>query len=391
MKPRFYIGVDVSKRKHKACIIDAWGEPVTEPFSFDNSRDGFEEFIRIVSRHVKPGKALMGFEATGHYWFAFHHALTCRKLQPVVINPALTSAFSKLDLRKAKTDPKDALSIAQALRFGRFSETHVPPQPLFEMRRLTRLRYFLVDLRTALKIRMTCSLDVVFPEYESLFASSLSPSSIQLLSSFPTPRAMLDAEPEQIETLLKTASRGRLSADRTEVIIEQAASTFGVPDTGGVFEAEILTGISLIEQTAQQIKNLDSQIVSRLENFPQYITTIPGIGDITAASIIAEIGDISRFPSGKELVAFAGLDPSVYQSGEFTGTHSHVSKRGSVYLRRSLYLCAVVARRFNQDLSEFYQRKKAEGKHSNLATIAVARKLCHIIWRIMTDNRPYKP
>jgi len=392
MRKIFYVGIDVAKRRHQACVIDTGGAVVVKPFSFENSTAGFDKFLRIVKTATGRCQRMVGLEATGHYWLCLHDALVRHGFNPVVFNPLQTKAFSNLEIRKVKSDSVDAVHIAQALRFGRYRRAHVPSDPAVrELRRLTRLRYFLVDMRTMMLERTTAGLDVVFPEYETLFNSFFLRSSMQLLARYPTPQAMLDAGPQQITDLLKSASRGRFGHQKAQTILECAAASFGVTTQNGAHAVEIQAGVAMMESFSAQIASLETMILSSLETTPQYITTITGVGNISAATIIAEIGDISRFPSGKQLVAFAGLDPSVYQTGEFLGTRSHISKRGSAYLRRALYQCAVPACQFNKDLHAFFQKKISEGKHFNTAALAVAAKLCHIIWRIMTDNRPYQP
>ena len=245
MKGNATIGIDIAKKRHQVCVIDADGNFIGKSFHFENTTSGVEAFLKTVSARVSISEATIGFEATGHYWLPLYHALKRRGICPIVINPAQTKAFSNLELRRVKTDPKDASHIARLMRYGRFSKAYVPEGVVYELRRLTRLRYFLADHRKIMMRRMEACLDVVFPEFENLFRNNFTPTPIQLLSQYTTPKEMLTAGHSPLCNLLKSASRGHLGEDKAKDILLRATKTIGIPDHDEVHKAEITSMISL--------------------------------------------------------------------------------------------------------------------------------------------------
>jgi transposase len=230
----------------------------------------------------------------------------------------------------------------------------------------------------------------VFPEYDELFSDIFGTSSKELLLQCPTPEDMLAISSEKLTTLLSKASHGRFGEAKAKAIHTAAADTFGVGFAKNAFAFQIRQLIEQLMFSENQIEELEEQISSLLHHTNEVITTIPGIGDTLGAVIVSEIGDIHRFDAPNKLVAFAGLDVKVTQSGEFSGTKQHISKRGSPYLRRAIWLAAQRAAFCDPTLIDYYQSLKARGKHHSTAIGAVARKMYNIIFTILRDNRPYE-
>lgn len=330
-------------------------------------------------------------EATGHYWVSLYSFLINLGFTVYVINPIQSDAFRKMYIRKTKNDSKDSFIIAQIMRFGEFSSSFVADEEIMALRQLSRYRVALVDECSDWKRKCIALLDQVFPEYSKLFSDTFGVASKELLSKYPLPEDMIKVNTKTLVNLLSKSSKGRFSIDKALEIKEKAQKTFGVSFAKNAFSFQIKQIISQISFIESQIEELEVEISNLLHSTNQVITTITGIGNVLGAIIIGEIGNISRFETAPQLVAYAGLDVAVKQSGEFVGTQTKISKRGSPYLRRAIWLAATVASFRDPALSQYYESLKARGKHHLTCVGAVARKLTNIIFAVLRDNKPYVP
>jgi len=392
----FYLGIDIGKRNHEAGLIDENGNPIGKTLRFSNSKAGSEKLLAFFNQHdLIPDNTLVGLEATGHYWlsvFSFLHKLG---FKTTVFNPLQSDALRHFYIRKTKTDSKDAYLIAQVIRIDSPDETPFIEEDLLRLRHLERLRYSFVDQSSDLKRKVISLLDQVFPEYENVFSDVFGKSSTEILLHSPLPEDLLGIETEKLASLLNHVSNGRLGESRAlhkaNQLHDSALHTFGIDIATDVFKLQIqllLEQIHLIEQHLKQLELTMIEISKRQEH---YLTTITGISDVTACVILGEIGSIQRFERPEQLVAFAGLDASVHQSGDFNGSKTRLSKRGSPYLRRAIWQAAFVACFHDPALSLHYQRLRGRGKAHGTAVGAVARKLTHIIFAILRDDKPYEP
>lgn len=388
----FYCGIDIAKYKHEASVIDTNGKSLLDSISFANDKQGCEKIIAVFQKfEISPADVIIGMEATGHYWLSVYAFFLELGYNVKVINPIQSEAFRKMYIRQTKNDSKDSYIIAQIMRFGEYSATSLSEENIIALRQLSRYRLALVDACGDCKRRVIALLDQVFPEYDKLFSDTFGSSSTELLLNCPTPEDMLAISTRKLTNILNKASRGRLGKEKAEEIKAAAKDTFGVAFAKDAFSFQIKQLIRQIVFTEKQLSELEEQIAELLHQTNQYITTITGIGDVLGAIIVSEIGDINRFERPNQLVAFAGLDVNVKQSGEFSGSKNKISKRGSPYLRRAIWLAANRAAFCDPILSEYYQSLKTRGKHHLTAVGAVARKLCNIIFVILKENRPYQP
>lgn len=388
----FYIGIDIAKKNHEASIIDSNGELLNKSISFSNSQAGCSKLISMLEKfQANSSNSIIGMEATGHYWVSVYSYLIDLGFTVYVINPIQSDAFRKMYIRQTKNDSKDSFIIAQIMRFGEFSSTSLADEDIMALRQLSRYRLALVDECSDWKRKCIALLDQVFPEYSKLFSDTFGVTSRELLSKYPTPEDMLSINVDSLTELLSKASKGRFGISKANEIQESASNTFGISFAKDAFAFQIKQIIAQINFIENQINELEIKISTLLHKTNQVITTITGIGDVLGAIIIGEIGDISRFESAPQLVAYAGLDVTVKQSGNFVGTQTKISKRGSPYLRRAIWLAATVASFQDPALSLYYQSLKARGKHHLTAVGAVARKMCNIIFAVLRDNKPYVP
>jgi transposase len=387
----YYCGIDIAKRSHEASVIDAEGKPLLDSITITNTQEGCEKLFALFERlSISKDAVIVGMEATGHYWLSVYEHLVELKYDVRVINPIQSDAFRKMYIRQTKNDSKDSFIIAQVMRFGQYSETTLSDENTVAMRQLTRFRMALVDNCGDCKRRIIALLDQVFPEYADLFSDTFGTTSKELLLNYPTPDDMLSISTRKLTTFLSKASHGRFGEEKAKEIRTAAAGSFGVGFAKNAFAFQIKQLVEQLMFLENQIEELDEQISHLLHQVNQVITTIPGIGDTLGAIIVSEIGDVNRFDAQNKLVAFAGLDVKVTQSGEFEGTKQHISKRGSPYLRRAIWLAANRAAFCDPILSEYYQSLKARGKHHLTAVGAVARKMCNIIFTILRENRAYE-
>lgn len=261
-------------------------------------------------------------------------------------------------IRQVKNDEHDSFIIAEVIRFGRYTEGGLPPSEMYELRELCRARSFVVDMTADLKRKVISLLDQVFPEYETVFSNIFGLTSSELLLNCSTPDEILALNTEQLAGILEVPSRKRFSTPKAEEIKEIASNSFGIVLEHGSMGLLIKQYMEHIRYTEKQISELEEKITELYSQFDAQLASIPGIGTILAATILSEIGDISRFSSASKLAAFAGIDPTVRQSGEFSATHNHMSKRGSPYLRRALWQASVSVVKHDPALKAFFEKKE---------------------------------
>ncbi len=388
----FIVGVDIAKRSHEAIILDDSGNVVKKAFNFKNDSTGFTKLTAALTGvSANPKDFIVGMESTGHYWLALYSALRKRGYTVHVLNPIQSNALRGMYIRQVKNDEHDSFIIAEVIRFGRYTEGGLPPSELYELRELCRARTFIVDMTADLKRKVIALLDQTFPEYETIFSDIFGLTSSELLLNCSTPEEILAIDTERLAEILEAPSRKRFRTAKAEQIKEAAANSFGVVLEYGSMGLLIKQYMEHIRYTEKQIAEIEKKISELYSHFNTPLTTIPGIGPTLAAAILSEIGDISRFSSATKLAAFAGIDPTVKQSGEFTATHNHMSKRGSPYLRRAIWQASTVAVNCDPRLKAFMEKKRAEGKPYMNAIGHVTRKLTNIIYAVLRDNKPYYP
>lgn len=386
----YIVGVDVAKRSHEATVIDSDGSTIKKAFNFRNDADGFQKLMTVLEAvSTNPSDFVIGMESTSHYWLALYSNLQRRGYTVHVFNPIQSNALREMFIRQVKSDEHDCFVIAEVIRFGRYTEGGMPPSDIYELREMCRARFFMVDMVSDLKRKVIALLDQVFPEYETLFTNIFGLTSSELLRNCSTPEEILAIDTEKLIEIISAPSRKRFGRQKAEEIKELAENSFGIIlnyDTMGILIKHHMEHIRFSEQ---QIDELDTRIAHLFSKFDTPIMTIPGIGPVLGATIFSEIGDISRFSSAAKLAAFAGIDPTVKRSGEFTGTRNRMSKRGSPYLRRALWQASTVAVHYDPALQAYFQKKRTEGKPYMNAIGHVMRKLTNIIFAVLRDNKPY--
>ena len=385
-----FVGIDVAKDKHDCFICNSDGKVLFKAFSFPNNMEGFLFlYHRIFSVSDDLSKVKVGLEATGHYSYNLLRFMLDKGLPTFVINPLHTNLFRKsLSLRKTKTDKVDAQTIAMMLmsdvNLKSYSDTLYHNE---ELKSLTRYRFVKVSERAKLKSSVSRLVTILFPELESLVPTLHMKSVYALLCEFPSARLVAEAHLTRLANLLHTASKGRYGKD-TAIRFRDAARN----SIGSVMPAkslELKHTIRLIGELSAEIDEIEAAIKAIMDEINSPILSIPGIGYTTGAMILAEIGDFSRFSSPDKILAFAGMSPSIYQSGQLTNCHSHMEKRGSRYLRFALYNATKFVCKWDTTFAAYLAKKRAEGKHYNVAISHAAKKLVRVIFHLEKTGQAF--
>ena len=384
------VGIDVSKDKHDCFIVNSEGEVLADVFTIQNTRDGFNFLLQKIQDCTTPqDKIKVGLEATGHYSYNLLGFLLDNGLPTYVLNPLRTNLYRKsLSLRKTKTDRVDARTIATML----LSDAGLKPYTDTayhneELKSLTRYRFDKVKERAKLKSSVSRLVCILFPELEKLVPSLHTASVYTLLEEFSGAKQIAAAHLTKLKALLETASKGRYKRDMALEIRDAARNSIGswMPAKS----LELQHTIRLIRELDDEIAEIEKQIQAIMDELNSPITTIPGIGFRMAAMIFAEVGDFTRFDSPDKLLAYAGMSPSTYQSGQLKNCYPHMEKRGSRYLRYALYNATKYVCHWDPTFAAYLAKKRAEGKHYNVALSHATKKLVRLIFAMEKSRQPY--
>ena len=386
-----FVGIDVAKDKHDCFIISSEGEVLADVFTIANSKEGFEHLLQTINTCTGIGgsKIKVGLEATGHYSYNLLGFLLDNGLTTYVINPLHTNLYRKsLSLRKTKTDKVDARTIASML----MSDVSLKPYTNIayhnsELKSLTRYRFDKVSERAKLKTSVTRLVNILFPELEKLLPTLHTASSYALLSELPSAKHIAEVHLTHLTNLLYTASKGRYNRDKAIQIREAARNSIGTYMPAKALELKHT--IKLIREFNNEIAEIEFAIQSIMDEIDSPITTIPGISLRMGAMILAEIGDFNNFDSPDKILAFAGLSPSTYQSGQLNNCYAHMEKRGSRYLRYALFNATKFVCNWNPLFADYLAKKRSEGKHYNVAISHAAKKLVRLIFALQKSGQPY--
>ena len=384
------VGIDVSKDKHDCFIVSSEGEVLADVFTIPNTVNGFHCLLqRIQDCGNSQDKIKVGLEATGHYSYNLLGFLLDNGLATYVLNPLRTNLYRKsLSLRKTKTDRVDARTIASML----LSDVGLKPYTNTayhneELKSLTRYRFDKVKERAKLKSSIARLVCILFPELEALVPTLHMASVYALLEEFPGAKQIAETHLIRLKALLETASKGRFKRDMAFEIRDAARNSIG--SRMPAKSLELQHTIRLIRELDIEIAEIEKQIQSIMDELHSPLTTIPGMGFRMATMILAEVGDFARFESPDKLLAYAGMSPSTHQSGKLKNCHPHMEKRGSRYLRYALYNATKYVCHWDPAFAAYLSKKRAEGKHYNVALSHVTKKLVRLIFAMEKSRMPY--
>lgn len=385
-----YIGIDIAKDKHDCFITNSNGEILFNSFTIPNNSDGFHDLFQKISSLTKDfSNVKVGLEATGHYNFNLLGFLIDKGLPTFVINPLHTNLFRKsLSLRQTKTDKVDARTIALMMMSGvnlqSYSDTSYHNE---ELKSLTRYRFDKVKERAKLKTSVSRLVNILFPELEKLVPTLHMASVYALLSELPSASQIASCHLTHLSKLLQNASKGHYGKEKAIAIRNAARQSIG--SNMPAKSLELKHTIKLIQELSSEIDEIEISIKSIMDSIHSPILSIPGINYRMGAMIIAEIGDFNRFSSPDKILAYAGLSPSTYQSGQLDSSYSHMEKRGSRYLRYALFNATKFVCIWDNTFAAYLAKKRAEGKHYNVAISHAAKKLVRVIYQMEKSGQLY--
>ena len=387
----YYLGIDIAKTNHIASLINDNGDVIIRAIKFTNSKEGFNKLLTTIQDKLKDLSNIeVAMEATGHYWLSLYSALTDNGFPVSVYNPYQIKSYrGAYNNRKQKNDIIDSIIIADYLRVFGSKDSKLPEDNLLSLKQLTRFRSNIVTNVASLKVQVIGLLDKVFPEYKKLFCNTFGVTSKQLLLTCPTPDDIIKISTTKLSNLLSKYSKGKFNKNTALHIKDVAKSSFGIKFTTDACSFEIKQLINQIIFLENQTDEVDKQIKELYDKLDNHLLSVPGVGSTIAPIILSEIGDINNFDKPSKLIAFAGIDPSENQSGNKLSTNEKTSKRGSPYLRHTIYNASLVAISNEPELRAYYDKKISEGKHHFVALAGISRKLLTIIYYILKEDRNY--
>ncbi len=378
----YLIGLDISKYKHDCFIATEAGVPL-KAFNFENNRLGFDSFLKTLKSLDQSKEIRIGLESTGHYGANLKQFITTSGYTYLEFNPYLTHMFSKaLSLRKTKTDKVDAKTISSMLGSVDYKTLHTRFYHINELKQLVRYRHIQMVNRSKTLIEMTNILDRIFPEFKPFFNERLAGTAIFILKKFKSVARISKLSNKDYETI-RSYSKGKISYVRVQKLKLLAKSSVGYETQSDLLLLK--HSIKHYEDLSITLDSIDEEILSLMKDIPQTLTSIPGVNLISAAMIIAELGDFKNFTNPAQIVSFSGLDTSVNQSGMME-TRGHLVKRGSGLLRMTLWQITFSGLRLNPKLYDYYLKKRTEGKHHKVAMVHCVRKMIRVIYYLSVNQ-----
>ena len=381
----YYVGIDISKYKHDFCIISNTGEIIVDNLSFENNKKGFQFLLEQLKPYNK-SQVHIAFEATGHYSLNLELFLIDQKYSFMKMNPLVIHQFLKArSLRKTKTDKADCLTIANYLMSVPYKPNSDLLYNISSLKSLCRGRESLIKEKSKFEVLLTNELDKSFPELKAFFNNNISATLLYILKKYKNTDHI--ALMRDFETLRKL-SHGKFTYAKFANLKELAKNTIGYHDENS--DLLISTYVSIINNFNEQIEPINTKISTIIKELNPRMLSIPGIGEISAASILSEYGDIKHFSSPGKMLAFAGLEPSINQSGTLKSNGKMV-KHGSGHLRYVLMNTAMTILRYSPTFYDYYLKKRSEGKCHRVALSHVCKKLIRVIYSLEKNNIDFNP
>ena len=385
----FLLGIDIAKLNHVAsCIDSSTNEVVFSNFKFKNDFKGFSSLLDKI-RTFNAENLIIGMESTSHYGENLINFLFKQHFKVALINPLQTSHLRKANIRDAKNDNLDSLNIARALSFAKLNFISKKNIDCFSLKKLTRFRSNLIKQRSKAKIQLTSLLDLLFPELQYLFKTKIHSRAIySLLKKHPSAEEIAALKDDEISNLLYASSKGHFKKEKSIELKSLAKTSVGIKDTS--ISLHVIQLIELIELYDKQIKDIVSKISDTVEKLDTKLLSVPGINIIACAIILGETNNFDNFSNATKLLAFAGLDPKIRQSGNFSATSCRMSKKGSPYLRYALIFTAWNAVRHSEKFNKYYCLKRSQSKSHYNALGHVAHKLVRVIFTLIKKDISYQ-
>lgn len=384
-----YIGVDIAKDIHYAAMTNQHGEILLESFPFQNSKRGFDLFLDSFSSFIHDSNDyIIGFESTAHYADNFIHFLESKNLSFKVINPLVTSSLRNANIRNTKTDSIDALLICSALSKEKQKASLHRDETYSEIYSLCCSRRNLIKMRTKAKIQLVSYMDRIFPELAGYFKNNLHiNTSYELIKEYPLPQSIKKVRIDVLAKLLTRASHGRYKRDKAVELKKLAEISVGIPSPSFALQAQL--AVNQIELFDEQITSIEKQLEEFVNDLDSPLKSIPGLNHVEIATILSVTNNLNSFDSPSKVLAYAGLDPVVRQSGKWRARTTRMSKRGNSLLRYALIWASFNVCKNNKTFMDYYLKKTSEGKSHYNALGHCAGKLVRVIFKLIKSNESF--
>lgn len=385
---KYFIGIDVAKFKHTACVISQDGEVLVEPFDFSNDALGFDQLLKSIGPYIKEG--IVGIEDTGHYGDNLSTFLLDHSVKLAAFNPHITTHM-RLAMNVAKNDRLDSINIAQCLMMpNAYRLVSKPLENRMEIRQYTRMHHRRMKEISSYKAQLQKDIDLVFPEYNQLFSHEYSKTYMRILENYPSAEKIAHTDIRSLRTVIRPkGAKGKLPELTADKLKQAAKDSIG--NTSIALEEDIKYLVSIINRLTDIVDEIDKKIEEFSITINSPILSIPGVSHFSAMSIISEIGDIANYDSPKRLIKFAGVNPKVYDSGTYSMTRTRIEKKGSSYLRRTLYEIIEAVIRFNPTFQAYCNKKISQGKSRRCVEGHCVRKLLRVIYHLLSTGETFNP
>lgn len=385
----FLLGVDIAKLNHVAsCFDSSTNEIVFSNFKFKNDFNGFSSLLKKIGT-FDTKNLIIGLESTSHYGENLINFLFKHGFKVALINPLQTSHLRKANIRDVKNDNLDSINISKSLLFTKLNYISEKNIICFSLKKLTRFRSNLIKQRSKTKIQLTSLLDLIFPELQYLFSSKIHSKAIYtLLKKYPSTEEIAALKDDEISNLLYASSKGHFKKEKSLELKSLAKTSVGIKDSS--ISLHVIQLIELIELYEKQVNDIEIKIADTIDKLDSKLLSVPGISLIACAIILGETNNIDNFATSKKLLAFAGLDPKIRQSGNFNASSCRMSKKGSPYLRYALIFTAWNCVRHSKKFNEYYLLKRSQGKSHYNSLGHVAHKLVRVIFTLIKKDTLYQ-
>ena len=401
----YYVGIDIAKRSHVACVMREDNRLEIRPFEFASTKSGFHKLqMQLQSLACDVSDILIGMEATGLLFDNLYRFLKSLHYRVVLLNPYQTAKFRQMDtMKRVKNDNIDAQMIAALIKSGRFSEGYVNDDQLQSLRTLYRHRASLDDQLKSIKRQTQTILGVVFPELEQVVSDPFNVTGLALLEKYPTAKHYEYASTKRILKTFRDIKGNNFNEAKADKLLRLAKESVYSGAGKEWYESTIRSNIKLMRLLKEQMQEVEAAMLSLFEakeateeerqemrELIDNLRTIPGVSDKTILALLAECGNLDRFHSAKALTGYLGLYPTLEQSGD-SHKNGRLAKRGARLAKKAIYLAAIAAIRHNKELRQVYMNYRSKGRAKKECIIITARKLLAIIYSIYKHNVPYDP
>lgn len=385
----YLVGIDIGKLKHTFSIVRKEdGEIIVDPTFFNNNKEGFDQLLETIKLYSKDN-VLIGMEDTGHYHFALLKFFLDNGYIVALINPITTDLTRKMQGGISKNDKLDTLTICDVLSSSQRKKSYriskINRFDLYEQKQLTRHHHNLKEEINVYTNRLQKCIDIVFPEFNSLFNSKYNHVYMEILRKFSSADKIANTDIRTLRKCFEYEGRGNRISLTAEQLKEAAKNSIGISSVAD--EIQIKHLVDQIKLINEQIAEIDKKIEEFSVQTNSPIISIPGISHFSGTSILSEIGDIGNYTKASQIIKLAGVAPYEHESSQYRAQHTAITKKGSKYLRKTLYQIITPVIRHNEVFKQYYNLKLSQGKGHRCAQGHCVRKLLRIIYHLLSENQ----